>query len=68
MTDTFLNGKELTISIIQGIVITLGILVAYQWAVQNGGSEEKTRAIVFATLVFANIFKFYQSLFLLQYF
>lgn len=69
MTDTFLNGKELTISIIQGIVITLGILVAYQWAVQNGGSEEKTRAIVFATLVFANIFlsfinrSFYYSIF-----
>ncbi|RRJ87383.1 cation-translocating P-type ATPase [Paenimyroides tangerinum] len=55
MTDTFLNWKELMISIIQGLVITAGVLFAYQWAVQNGGNEEKTRAMVFTTLIFANI-------------
>ena len=36
-------------------MITAGVLFAYQWAVQNGGSEEKTRAMVFTTLIFANI-------------
>ncbi|RRQ46049.1 cation-translocating P-type ATPase [Chryseobacterium sp. SC28] len=56
MTDTFLNLRELAISIIQGLVITAGVLWAYQWTVQNGGSEEKTRAMVFTTLILANIF------------
>ncbi|MEG1669356.1 cation-translocating P-type ATPase, partial [Chryseobacterium sp.] len=55
MGDTFLSLKELGISIIQGVVITLGVLFAYQFAVQNGGDEEKTRAMVFSTLIFANI-------------
>ena len=55
MTDTFLNWRELTISIIQGLVITAGILSVYQLSVQNGGSEEKTRAMVFSTLIFANV-------------
>ncbi|WP_353133708.1 cation-translocating P-type ATPase [Pseudopedobacter sp.] len=55
MTDTFLNLRELIISIIQGLVITAGVLFAYQWAVQNGGSEEKTRAMVFTTLIISNI-------------
>ncbi|WP_312139358.1 cation-translocating P-type ATPase [Sphingobacterium sp.] len=53
--DTFLNIKELAISIIQGLAITAGVSFAYQWAVQNGGSEENTRAMVFTTLIFANI-------------
>lgn len=55
MTDTFLNWKELAISIVQGLVITIGVLFTYQLAVLNGGSEEKTRAMVFSTLIFSNI-------------
>ena len=55
MTETFLNWKELTLSIIQGLIITAGVLFAYQWSVQHGGNEEQTRAIVFSTLIFANI-------------
>lgn len=55
MTETFLNIKELSISIVQGLVITAGVLFAYQWAVQNGGNEETTRAMVFTTLIFANV-------------
>lgn len=56
MTETFLNWKELSISIIQGLTITAGVLFAYQFAVQKGSSEETTRAMVFTTLIFANIF------------
>lgn len=56
MTDTFLNWKELGGSIVQGLVITFGVLFVYQYAVQAGGNEEKTRAMVFTTLIFANIF------------
>jgi len=55
INDTFLNLRELTISIIQGLVITTGILFIYQFTVQNGGSEEKTRAMVFSTLIFSNV-------------
>lgn len=69
MTDTFLNWKELSISIIQGVVISIGVLFAYQYIVAEGGSEEKTRAMVFTTLIFANILlslvnrSFYYSVF-----
>jgi len=55
MGDTFLSLNELGISIVQGVVITLGVLFAYQFTVQNGGGEDKTRAMVFSTLIFANI-------------
>lgn len=55
MTDTFLNWKELSMSLIQGVVIASGILWAYQFTVKNGGDEVTTRSIVFTTLVFANI-------------
>ena len=69
MTDTFLNWKELAMSIVQGLIITVGVLFAYQFMVQRGASEEETRAMVFTTLIFANILlsltnrSFYYSLF-----
>ena len=56
MTETFLNWRELATSIIQGLAITLGVLFVYQWSVWFGGNEEKTRALVFTTLIFANVF------------
>jgi Ca2+-transporting ATPase len=34
------------ISIIQGIVITIGILLVYQLTVQNGGGENLTGTMV----------------------
>lgn len=69
ITETFLNWKEMAISIIQGLAITVGVLLVYQLAVYNGGNEEKTRAMVFSTMLFANIFlsytnrSFYHSIF-----
>ena len=68
MTETFLNWKELSTSIIQGIIITLGLLFVYQYTYQLGGNEEKTRAMVFTTLIFSNVWlsltnrSFYYSL------
>lgn len=56
MTETFLNLKELGISIIQGLVITAGVLFVYQYAVQNGNDEKSTRAMVFTAMIFANVF------------
>lgn len=67
--STFLSLKEMAISIIQGIAITIGILFVYQLTVQNGGEENLTRTMVFTTLVFSNIIlslvnrSFYYSVF-----
>ncbi len=61
MGKTFLSINELGISIIQGIAITVGILFSYQFTSQHGGSEEKTRAMVFCTLIFANILLSYAN-------
>jgi Ca2+-transporting ATPase len=55
MTDTFLNFKELSISIIQGLLITAGVLYTYMYAIQTGCNEETTRAMVFTTLIIANV-------------
>ena len=69
MTETFLNWKELGISIVQGLLITAGVLLAYQWMARGGADEKQTRAMVFTTLIFANILlslsnrSFYYSLF-----
>ncbi|MBP7156802.1 MAG: cation-translocating P-type ATPase [Flavobacteriales bacterium] len=52
---TFLTWKDLSISIWQGLVITLGTLGAYQLAVHQGHPEELVRTMVFSTLVVANI-------------
>lgn len=54
-TNTFFNAKELTTSIIQGLMITVGTLAAYQYAVHQGYSESTTRAMVFVVLIAANI-------------
>ncbi|MDR6735193.1 cation-translocating P-type ATPase [Sphingobacterium sp. 2149] len=61
MSDTFLSINELGISIVQGVIITIGILFVYQLAVQQGDTEEKTRAMVFSTLIFANILLSYAN-------
>ncbi|WP_188051659.1 cation-translocating P-type ATPase [Flavobacterium sp. GP15] len=69
ITNTFFKLKEITISIIQGIVITIGLLFVYQYCVTNTFSEAATRTVVFITLISANIFltltnrSFYYSIF-----
>ncbi|MFY8065607.1 MAG: cation-translocating P-type ATPase, partial [Flavobacterium sp.] len=69
LTTTFFNLKEITISIIQGLVITLGLLFVYNYCVDEGFSEKYTRTTVFITLIMSNIFltvenrSFYYSVF-----
>ena len=69
MTTTFFNLKEITISIIQGLVITLGLLFVYNYCVDEGFTEKYTRTTVFLTLIMSNIFltlenrSFYYSVF-----
>ncbi|HEX5026549.1 MAG TPA: cation-translocating P-type ATPase [Agriterribacter sp.] len=55
-TATFLSLHEMTISIVQGLAITAGVLFMYQYGVWKGFDEAGTRSLVFTTLVLANIF------------
>ncbi|MGZ3753284.1 MAG: cation-translocating P-type ATPase, partial [Mucilaginibacter sp.] len=55
-STTFFNWKELTTSVIQGLAITAGTLIAYQYAVHSGFDESLTRTMVFTVLISANIF------------
>ena len=55
-TTTFFNWRELTTSVIQGLMITAGTLAAYQYAVFAGLHEAATRTMVFTVLIAANIF------------
>lgn len=55
LSSTFFNWKELSVSIIQGLVISLGILLVYQYGVANQYNEALTRTMVFTSLIAANI-------------
>ena len=55
-STTFFNWHELTTSVIQGLMITAGALLIYQYAVSNGFDENTTRTMVFTTLISSNIF------------
>jgi Ca2+-transporting ATPase len=68
LSTSFFKWKELSTSIIQGLIITAGTLFGYQYAVQQGYNEAVTRTITFTVLITANIFltlinrSFYYSL------
>nr|WP_315224996.1 cation-translocating P-type ATPase [uncultured Flavobacterium sp.] len=68
-TSTFFSWKELSTSIIQGIIITIGTLFVYQYCIYLEYNEKSTRTMVFVVLVSANIFltlmnrSFYYSIF-----
>jgi Ca2+-transporting ATPase len=55
-TNTFFRISELASSVIQGLVITAGLLFVYQYALKDGAGESETRTLVFTTLIAANIF------------
>ena len=69
LSTTFFKSKEIMLSIIQGIAITLGLLFIYQNSIKNDYSEDTTRTLVFVTLISSNIFltlanrSFYYSIF-----
>ncbi len=56
LSTTFFNWRELSTSIIQGLVITLGTLFIYRYAIYNGYNEALTRTMTFTVLIAANIF------------
>jgi Ca2+-transporting ATPase len=55
LTSTFFNWKELMTSIIQGLAITAGALLIYQYAASQGLPEPLVRTMVFCVLISANI-------------
>ncbi|TCK83141.1 cation-translocating P-type ATPase [Albibacterium bauzanense] len=55
-TSTFFNSSELITSVIQGLMITVGILFTYQLAVNQGFDESVVRTMAFSVLISANIF------------
>lgn len=69
LTSTFLSGAEMWMSVIQGLAITSGVLIVYQYSLRVAADESYTRTMVFATLILSNIFlsqvnrSFYYSLF-----
>ena len=69
MSSSFFNSRELSTSILQGLVISIGILLIYQYAVFSGYNESLTRTMVYVTLISSNIFltlvnrSFYYSIF-----
>jgi P-type Ca2+ transporter type 2C len=68
-TSTFFSWKELSMSILQGLFITIGTLFIYQYSVQSAYNEQLTRSMVFTTLITSNVFltlvnrSFYYSIF-----
>ncbi len=56
MNETFLSWEEMGRSILQGLMITVGVLGVYQWSVAQGYTEQLTRSMVFTTLIIANVF------------
>jgi len=55
-SETFFSTKELITSIVQGLVITIGTLIIYQYAVSSGSNETTTRTMVFTSLITSNVF------------
>ena len=52
---------ELLISIMQGVVITTGVLILYYFFMKNGHSIGEVRTIVFTTLILSNVFLTFTS-------
>jgi Ca2+-transporting ATPase len=56
LSKTFFDWNELSLSILQGLVISLAALVVYYFSVEIGHMETLTRTMVFVVLITANIF------------
>ncbi|MFZ4768944.1 MAG: cation-translocating P-type ATPase [Ferruginibacter sp.] len=66
---TFLSLKQLSMSIVQGLMITAGCLGVGYYFIGQGANDTTIRTIIFTTLLFSNIFltlvnrSFYFSIF-----
>ena len=55
LNANFFTWKELSMSTLQGLVITCGLLFVLYFAIQSAMDENSARAMVFTTLVFSNV-------------
>jgi len=55
-SQSLFHRGELITSIVQGLVITAGLVFIYHYAIRQDLDEQGTRAMVFATLISANVF------------
>ncbi len=56
MGTSFLSFKQLSMSLIQGLIITAGCLILGFYYMENEASNETVRTFIFITLLFSNIF------------
>jgi len=54
--STFFSWKELGLSVIQGLMITLACLGIGYYYMYTGSSVEVVRTIIYSTLIFSNVF------------
>lgn len=54
--SSLFSWPELSLSLLQGLLITVGVFVMYHFAIWLGKDEATTRSFVFATMLLANIF------------
>jgi len=55
-SHTFLSGRQLILSISQGLMISIGCLGLGFYYMQAGADEATVRTVIFITLLFSNIF------------
>lgn len=55
-SNRFLTSNQLTVSVMQGIAITLSCLGLGYWFMTTGHGENATRSVVFLSLLLSNIF------------
>lgn len=56
MSSTFFSFRELSLSILQGIVITIFCLGLGYYFMQNESDQTHVRTIIYTTLIFSNLF------------
>ncbi|MCA6499487.1 MAG: cation-translocating P-type ATPase [Chitinophagaceae bacterium] len=60
-STSIFNWSELWISVLQGLIITSGCLVMYQWGLCHRMNEREVRTLVFTTLIAANLFLTFEN-------
>ncbi len=56
MTTSFFSINELSLSIVQGLVITLACLGLGYYFMLNNHNESEVRTVIYSTLIFSNLF------------
>jgi len=56
MGTSFLSLRQLSVSIVQGLMITAGCLGIGYYYIQQGSDDNLVRTVIFITLLFSNVF------------